>query len=367
MSDGGAGRFFVPGPTEVAPEILAAMTGPMIPHRSKAFEALYARLQVGLRELFGTAGSVIVSTSSATGMMEAAVRCAPEGAVLALVNGAFSKRFGDIAGACGRDAQILDAPFGHVVPLERVEAALAARAFSAVLVVHSETSTGAKSDIRAVTGLARRHGALCLVDSVSGVGGIPLKFDEWDLDFVLTGSQKALALPPGLAFAVASERYLRHAADNPVRGRYLDISELQEFARRNQTPATPALSLMYALDAQLERIRAEGMLARWARHAAMAAMMAEWAAGAEAGCGHLLDILAAPDCRSETVTAITLPAYLKGPELVAAVAKRGYTLGQGYGSLKDRSVRVGHMGDHTATGLAGLLAAMDAVLADLTA
>lgn len=355
-------RFFVPGPTEVRPEILTAMTGPMIPHRSAAFESLYATLQSGLREVFGTAEPVIVSTSSATGMMEAAVRCAPPGAVLALVNGAFSKRFGEIAAACGRDAQLLEVPFGQVVALDQLEAALKSRTFSTVLVVHSETSTGARSDIRAVTDLARRHGALCLVDSVSGVGGIPLKFDEWDLDFVLTGSQKALALPPGLAFAVASKRYMQHAASNPVRGRYLDIAELHAFAVKSSTPATPALSLMYALKDQLEAIRAEGMEERWARHAAMAAAVAEWVAGSQQRVGLELGILAAPDSRSETVTAVTLPAHLKGPEIVAAVARHGYTLGEGYGTLKERTVRIGHMGDHTVAGLAGLLSAIDEVL-----
>ena len=365
MSQATAGRFFVPGPTEVREKIFAATTRPMIPHRSKAFESLFATLQTGLREVFGTAGTVIVSTTSATGMMEAAVRCAPPGALLALVNGAFSTRFGVIAAACGRDTQVLEAPLGAVVPLEAVEAAFAARQFAAVLVVHSETSTGARSDVRAVTELARRHGALCLIDSVSGIGGIPLKFDEWDLDFVLTGSQKALALPPGLAFAVASERYLQHAAADPARGRYLDIVELQEFARRNQTPATPALSLMYALEVQLADILAEGMPARWARHAAMAAVLAEWVAGAEARTGHALGILAAEGCRSETVSAVTLPEYIKGPELVAAVSAKGYTLGEGYGSLRERTVRVGHMGDHTAAGLSNFLAVVDEALKEV--
>jgi aspartate aminotransferase-like enzyme len=365
MSQATAGRFFVPGPTEVREKIFAATTRPMIPHRSKAFESLFGTLQTGLREVFGTTGTVNVSTTSATGMMEAAVRCAPPGALLALVNGAFSTRFRVIAGACGRETQTLEAPLGAVVPLEEVEAALSARQFGAVLVVHSETSTGARSDVRAVTELARRHGALCLIDSVSGVGGIPLKFDEWDLDFVLTGSQKALALPPGLAFAVASERYLQHAAANPARGRYLDIVELQEFARRNQTPATPALSLMYALEVQLADILADGMPARWARHAAMAAVLTRWVAGAEARTGHGLGILAAEGCRSETVSAVTLPDSITGPDLVAAVATKGYTLGEGYGSLRDRTVRVGHMGDHTPAGLSNFLAVVDEALKDV--
>ena len=365
MNGDAAERFFVPGPTEVRPEIFQAMMGPMIAHRGKAFESLFGVLQVGLREVFGTTHPVLVSTSSATGMMEAAVRCAPAGAVLALVNGAFSSRFADIAGACGRETQVLEVPLGAVVALADIENALVARSFAAVLVVHSETSTGARSDVRAVTELARRHGALCLVDSVSGVGGIPLKFDEWDLDFVLTGSQKAMALPPGLAFAVASERYLHHAAANPARGRYFDIPELLDFARRNQTPSTPALSLLYALNAQLKAIHAEGMPARWARHASMAATTTDWIGGASARTGLALGILAADQCRSETVTAITLPPNLRGPDLVAAVMVKGYTIGAGYGSLNARTVRIGHMGDHTESGLRGCLAAVEASLRDL--
>ncbi len=356
------GRFFVPGPTEVRPEILQAMTRPMIAHRGKLFERFYAGLQEGLRELFCTHRTVIISTSSATGMMEAAVRCAPPGAILALVNGAFSRRFADISVACGRETTMLEVPFGAVVPLPMIETALNLRAYAAVLVVHSETSTGTRSDVRAVTHLAHRHGALCLVDSVSGVGGMPLRFDEWNLDFVLTGSQKALALPPGLAFAVASDGYLAQAASNPARGRYLDIAELQSFALRNSTPATPALSLMYALEAQLIAIRLDGMEARWARHAEMGERVACWVAGSRERTGHPLGILAAEGHRCETVTAVTLPEYLHGTDVVAAVAELGYTLGEGYGALKQTTFRIGHMGDHTLETLNGLLESIDRAL-----
>lgn len=364
MSSHDTGRFFVPGPTEVRAEILQAMTGAMMPHRSKAFETLYATLQEGLREVFVTSRTVLISSSSATGMMEGAVRCAPEGPILALVNGAFSKRFGDIAAACGREAVLLEAPAGSTVPLDQVDAALAGRRFAAVLVVHSETSTGARSDIRGVTALARRHGALALVDSVSGVGGIPLAFDDWDLDFVLTGSQKALALPPGLAFAVASDRYLQHAKSNPARGRYFDIAELQSFAERNQTPATPAISLLYALAAQLQAIHAEGISARWARHAEMASITWQWAESAEARLGLAVGILAEAGARCETVSAITLPAHLNAPDLVQAVAARGYILGEGYGPLKQRTFRIGHMGDHTPDGVRKLLTVIDQTIAE---
>jgi len=357
------GTFFLPGPTEVRPEILAAMTRPMIPHRGADFERLFARLQDGMRSVFKTTRPVLVSSSSATGLMEAAVRCAPPGAVLSLVNGAFSERFANIARACGRDTEVLEVPLGAVPPLDDVAARLRARRFVAVTVVHSETSTGALTDVRALTTLAREHGALCLVDSVTGVGGTPLHFDQWELDFVLTGSQKALALPPGLALGVASEAYMKTAREAPGRGLYFDLVEFESFALRNQTPNTPALPLLYALDAQLERVAQETIEGRWARHAAMAARTHEWAAEREDT--HGIGVLARPGTRSHTVTAITLPDGVSGGQVVRAAAARGFTVGGGYGALRERTFRIGHMGDHTLGTLERCLAVCDAALGEL--
>src|ERR687893_1483204 len=248
------GTFFLPGPTEVRPEVLAAMTRPMIGHRGAVFEELFSRIQSGLRHVFRTKRPVYVSTSSATGLMEASVRCAPPGAILSLVNGAFSERYARIAQACLRETDVLDVPLGQTFRLGEVEARLAEKRYAAVTVVHSETSTGVLTDVRAVSDLAHRYGAMCLVDSVTGVAGVPLEFDGWGMDFVLTGSQKALALPPGLAFAAASAEYVEQAKGVPDRGAYFDVVEFEKFAAKHQTPNTPALPLLYALDAQLESI-----------------------------------------------------------------------------------------------------------------
>ncbi|MEP6834006.1 MAG: aminotransferase class V-fold PLP-dependent enzyme, partial [Gemmatimonas sp.] len=222
------------------------MTQPMLPHRGAAFESLYASLQEGFQPIFRTKRPVYVSSSSATGLMEAAVRCAPPGPILALVNGAFSERFAAITAACGRDVQVVRCPWGAVVSLDEVEAALKSRHFAAVTVVHSETSTGALTELEALAKVVHAHDALLLVDSVTGIAGAPVETDAWDLDFVLTGSQKALALPPGLAFGVASERYIKTAAQSASRGLYFDLVEFEEFTHKNQTPSTPAISLMYA-------------------------------------------------------------------------------------------------------------------------
>ncbi len=357
------GTFFLPGPTEVRADVLQSMTQPMIAHRGAAFESLFSELQTGLRELFRTTRPVYVSSSSATGLMEGAIRNAPPGPILSLVNGAFAERFADIARSCDREVRVLRVTDGDIVSVAAVAQALAERWYAAVTVVHSETSTGALSDIAAVARAAHAHGAMILVDSVTGVGGAPVLTDAWDLDFIFTGSQKALALPPGLAFAVASERYLLQADSLSNRGRYFDVVEFEKAARKHQTPNTPAVSLLYATQVQLRAMLAEGIDARWARHEAMRVATERWAMERTAE-GLLTGIAAAPGVRSPTVTALQLPARLRDSDVVPALARRGFTIGTGYGALVGSTVRVGHMGDHTVRGLAQCLDALTDTLKD---
>ncbi|MFI5256396.1 MAG: pyridoxal-phosphate-dependent aminotransferase family protein [Gemmatimonadales bacterium] len=351
------GTFFFPGPTEVRPAVLAAMTQPMIPHRGAAFETMFGRLQSALGSIFGTARPVYVSSSSATGLMEAAIRCAPEGRVLSVVNGAFSARFAAIARACGRDTDLVEVPWGDTVELGQLEERLRMHRYAALTIVHSETSTGALTDVRAATGLARSQGTVCLVDSVTGIGGAELKFDEWDLDFALTGSQKALALPPGLAFAAASEAYISGARATAGRGLYFDLVEFEAYAAKRQTPNTPALPLLYAADVQLAAIVSEGMSARWHRHAAMASRTHAWVDDLAAQHGGAMRVLARAGHRSPTVTSVTLPPTLTSATVLRAVSERGFTIGSGYGKNRETSFRIGHMGDHTLEGLERCLVA----------
>lgn len=364
MSD--FGTFFLPGPTEVRREILAAMLAPMLPHRGAAFEAMYESLQNGLKPIFRTTRPVYVSSSSATGLMEAAIRCAPPGLILALVNGAFSERFAAITAACARNVQILSCAWGEVTSLDVIEAALKSRHFVAVTVVHSETSTGALTDLLPLATLVHQYDALLIVDSVTGIGGAPVETDQWNLDFVLTGSQKALALPPGLAFGVASERFVKTMSQSSSRGLYFDLVEFEQFAHKNQTPGTPAISLMYAANAQCQAIAKEGIERRWARHVAMAEHMHSWVMEARQQTGLALDVLAPLESRSPTVTAVTLPAAVSGEDVARAVGERGFVIGSGYGKLKKSTFRVGHMGDHTIDGLAHCLDAVADALAQLS-
>ena len=353
------GTFFFPGPTEVRPVVLEAMQRPMIPHRGAAFEDMFGRLEDASRHIFGTTRPVYISSSSATGLMEAGVRCAPAGRVLSIVNGAFSARFAAIAKACARDTDIIDVVWGETIDFDVLAERLRAQKYAVVTVVHSETSTGALTDVRRVTHMAREHGAVCLVDSVTGVGGAELRFDEWELDYALTGSQKALALPPGLAFSVASEAFITAAKSASGRGLYFDLVEFDAYAVKNQTPNTPAIPLFFAADVQLPAIAAETMPARWARHTAMATRTYAWVDALSARHGDALHVLAAEGKRSPSVTSITLPGSLTSSALLRAVKERGFVIGSGYGRNKETSIRVGHMGDHTQEGLERCLAACD--------
>jgi len=365
MSDAPFGTFFIPGPTEVRPDLLSQMTRPVIGHRGKAFEGMFARIEAGLRDVFLTARPVYIGATSATGFMEMAIRNAPEGAILALVNGGFSERFAKVAEACERRVERVVVPWGETFDLNVVESALAAQRFVAVTVAHSETSTGVLTDVRAVAELAHKHGAIALVDSVSGAGGAELTVDAWSLDFVFTASQKALALPAGLAFAVASADYVERAKGVKDRGFYFDVVQYEAFAAKNQTPSTPATSLLYALEAQMGDIGREGIERRWERHAAMRDATVEWVSAVAERRGIDLGVIAAEGARSPTVTAVRLPSGMSAKDVRDAVNRLGFTVGGGYGQLSETTFRVGHMGDHSLDGLRRCLHACENAIAEL--
>jgi aspartate aminotransferase-like enzyme len=355
----GFGSFFLPGPTEIRPEVLAAMDRPVIGHRGSEISSLLAAADPGLRLVFGTERPVYVSTSSATGLMEGAVRNGVRRRALSLVNGAFSGRFRDLVRDCGREPESYEVEWGEAHDPAQVERRLRAGDHDAVTVVHSETSTGVLNPLPEIAEAVRRverdtgREILVLADGVTSIGGMVVDADGWGIDLFLTGSQKALALPPGLAFAVASERMLERAATLPGRGQYFDLLEFDRYWKKHQTPTTPAVNLIYALVEQLRHIEREGMEARGERHRRMAERCAAWVAepGRPAG----LSVLAPEGRRSPTVTAIRLPAGLTGPDVASRMKQRGYVIGAGYGKLREPTIRIGHMGDHTLEELERLL------------
>jgi predicted phosphoserine aminotransferase len=360
------GRFFLPGPTEVRREVLEAMLGPMMGHRTAEMEALMERIQPGLQHAFRTTRPVYVAPSSGTGMMEMAVRSVGQRRALCLVNGAFSERFARIAELSDLEVERIDVGWGDYHAPDRVEEALAGGDFDTVTVCHSETSTGVLNPIRELAEVAHRHGAMICVDTVSSLAGAQVETDGWGLDFVATGSQKSFALPPGLAFGVAQPPVLERAAANPARGLYFDIVEYERNLEKSQTPNTPAVSLMYAAAVQMNAILEEGIENRWERHRLMAERTYAWVRQMQDD-GIALGILAPEGFRSPTVTCITTPAAVLATDICGALRAHGFVIAPGYGKMKDDMIRIGHMGDHTVAELDELLDVLTDVLGEVMA
>ncbi|MFQ5703805.1 MAG: pyridoxal-phosphate-dependent aminotransferase family protein [Gemmatimonadales bacterium] len=356
------GRFFLPGPTEVHPDVLEAMARPMIPHRGPSMVKLLEVADRPLRKLFRTERQVLVGTCAATGFMEMAVRSGVRHRALSLVGGAFGERFAGIVAATGREVVRLNVPLGRTFEPDMLEDALQRSDVDAVTLVHSETSTGALAPLEKLAAVVRGfEDVLLLVDAVTSMAGSPVETDKWSLDFVLTGAQKALALPPGLAFGVASEKMVERAETLPDRGAYLDLVAYVEAAKKFQPTNTPAISLLYALSRQLERIDEEGGVeARWSRHDAMRAAVESWidGRGGELGFSYL------PECgrRSWTVSCLRVPDGLSGRTLAKTLAAEGWVIGSGYGELKERTIRIGHMGDHSVEKVNELLSVIERVV-----
>lgn len=367
-------RLWIPGPTEVRPAILAEMARPMIGHRAPEMGELIERLDPHLEHAFGldadSGATLGVHTASASGLMEAALRgVGPR--VLCLVSGAFGKRWFKIAQALGKGVHSLEVPMGEAVSPEDLASALGnAPHFDAVTLISNETSTGVRTPLAGIAEVLRQHPETqLLVDLVSYIAGGPVDFDRHGIDFGLAGVQKAFALPPGVSVMCASERYLAGARELNRGSMYLDPVAILDGHTARKTPSTPAISLYYALAQQLEDISGGVTLparqrelrgraawtARFDKHERMRLRTEAWAAT------HGLELLPAPELRSPTVSCIKsgeldVPAFLEGLEA------RGQKVSNGYGDLKHKTLRIGHMGDHTEDDLEQLLEDADAVL-----
>jgi predicted phosphoserine aminotransferase len=294
--------------------------------------------------------------------MEAAVRNAvrDEGAILHCVNGAFSTRWAEISRANGKQVDALEVAWGEAIKPEMVADALRDKQYDAVAITYNETSTGVLGPLPDIAAAVREASeeTLVLVDAVSAYMGAPIDFDGWGLDVCLTSSQKALALPPGIAVAAVSDRTLERAESIPHRGYYFDFLTLEKYLVRDQTPATPAISLMYALERQLADILdGEGLEARFARHAEMAAMTREWAAARGFG------MFPEAGYESPTVSALKKEPSFDIGALNTYLRERGMVVSAGYGKqLRDTTWRVAHMGDLTRADMEQLFDAIDSYL-----
>lgn len=353
-----SGRYFNPGPVEVDSEVAQVMLRPMIGHRGPEARALVGRLQPGLRALFGTERPVMLATGSATAMMEAAIRSGVRDHVLCIVSGTFGERFADVAERCDKQVIRLHVARGAVLEPDLLDKMLDGPLIDAVTMVHSETSTGALAPVeQLITRLRRLDDVVTIVDAVSSVGGMAIETDRWGADFLFTGSQKAIGLPPGLAFAVASDRFIERAQTIDDRGFYLDVVDLHRAAEESRFPQTPALPVVYALETQLGRIAHEGLAARFTRHRTMRERVETWVTR-HGRCG----IMAPAGRRSDTVTALTLRPDLSATAVARTLAANGWQIAVGIDADEDRLIRIGHMGDLHPDQLDRLLAAIEPLL-----
>lgn len=350
--------LFIPGPVDVDPEVLGAQTQAMLPHRSAEFEEIFHRTEHKARQVFDTQNRVFITASSGTGLQESAVRNFANARVLNCVNGAFGNRWHDVARSNGKQADKLEVPWQEPVTPELVAEALKDKHYEILTVVHNETSTGLQNPVNEIAEAVRALSpeTLICVDAVSSLSGTKIETDAWGLDFVLTSSQKALAIPPGLGLAATSDRALARAQNVENRGWYFDLVRMEKHRTTNSTPATPATSLINALDFQLDRILEEGLETRFGRHAAMAARVQDWAL--ERGFG----LFAPQGYRSKTVTAVVNTREINIADLNAFLMARDMRLSNGYGALKNKTFRIAHMGELTLTDIEILLEAIDAFI-----
>ena len=351
-------RMFVPGPVDVDDEVLQAQAQPMIPHRSKEFEVIFRRASEKAQQLFFTQYRVFLTASSGTGLQEAAVRNFVDRTMLSCVNGAFADRWYEVAISNGKDAEKLAFEWDQPIAPERVAAAVKTGGFEALTIVHNETSTGMQNPVKEVAEAvhAVSPDMLILVDAVSSLGGAKIEMDTWSLDMVLTSSQKAIALPPGLGLGAVSDRAMKKAEKVENRGWYFDLVRMEKHRLKDSSPATPAMSLIFALDLQLDRILAEGLENRFARHSAMAKRVQEWAEA------HDLSMYAPEGYRSQTVTTLKNERGIDISDLNSFLKARGMRIANGYGPLKNITFRIAHMGEIHMGDVDSLLEAMEEYL-----
>jgi len=355
--------LFIPGPVTVSENVLAAMSKPLIDHRGPAFAALAERIDRGLRAIFGTRDAdILLLGSSGTGGLEAAIACAfsPGDAVLAAPVGVFGRRLIAIAQTYGIAVDVVETQPGHALDPATLAERLHAdgkRKYKGILLTHNETSTGVQNDMARIAPIVREHGALTIVDSVSGMGASEFLMDEWGYDVVVSASQKVLAAPPGAAMVAVSRRAWSAIESSKTPRFYFDLLKAREFARQGQTPWTPPVSVLFALDAALQQYHAEGAAHVWQRHEMYAQAIRAAFSALD------LPVFSQPDAHSVTVVAASVPTGVDAAALLRKLREeRGVSLSGGQLELKGKIVRMGTMGDVSQTDVLGALGALEMAL-----
>ncbi len=358
-------KLHIPGPVEVSEKTFRALCSPMIGHRGQGFKDLVAKIQPQLQTLLSTKQLVYLSTSSAWGVMEGAVRNLVARKVLNCMCGAFSDKWIEVSKRCGKEAEALQVEWGSPIRAEAIDQKLATGQFDALTLIHNETSTGTMSPLTEIAALKKKYpDVMFIVDAVSSMTAVPMKFDELGIDVLLAGTQKAFALPPGLSVFTCSPAALAKAATAKDRGYYFDFVEFQKNAEQSMTPSTPSIPHVFALASKLEDFFAEGLEARYARHRLTNQMTRDWAAR------HGFNLFPEPGFESLTLCCISNGARPGGrvvdmAKLQKLVKDQGFLIDGGYGKIKGTTFRISNMGDETPASMNQLFTALDQAMKQL--
>jgi aspartate aminotransferase-like enzyme len=350
-------KLFIPGPTHVREEILQAQAVPMIGHRAKEYSDLQAEVTPKLQKMLYTQQRVYLFAASSTGVMEGAIRQASLKRMLVTVCGAFSKRWYEIVQDNGVPCDKLEVAPGQATTVELVDQALAKGDYDAITLTMNETATGIMNPVEEIAAMihAKYPEILILVDAVSCMAGVKIEFDAWGLDVCFAGTQKCFALPPGLTVCAVSDRARQRALQVPNAGHYFAYRMMDKHYEKWQTPATPAISLIQALNVQMDSILAEGLEERWARHAQMAEFVQDWAR-------KHFRLYGDERFLSRTVTNVENTRNIVVGDLNKELGKRGAMISNGYGDLKDKCFRIAHMGDLYMEDMRWLIAQLNEIL-----
>lgn len=336
-------KLFIPGPVAISEKTWEAFRKPMVGHRSKAFQELYARVQPGLQKLFFTCQPVYVATGSAWLVMESALRNLTRKKVLCCMSGAFSDKWLSVAEKCQKDCEAYQVEWGQPILAEEIDKRLASGEFDALTLIHNETSTGTMNPLEEIAEVMRKYPDVAfIVDTVSSFTVKPIPFDELGLDVMLAGTQKALALPPGAAVFAVSEKALARCQELTDRGYYVDFAEFKKNHDKNMTPTTPSISHYYALESKIEDILDEGLERRYQRHENNARLTREWVQ-AEG-----FETFPSPGYESLSLTCVANTREVDIPKLNSWLEENhGCIIDGGYGKIKGTTFRISHMGDET--------------------
>jgi aspartate aminotransferase-like enzyme len=351
-------KLFIPGPTEVAPEVLQKMATPMIGHRTKDASKLQREISEKMRKVMFTENPILLSTSSGSGLMEGSIRSLTAKRAIVFTVGAFGNRWYKMAEANGVPADKWEAEWGKPVTPEIVEKYLSTGKYDVMTVTHNETSTGVMNPVEEIAEVRRKYpDVLWLLDAVSSLAGAKIEVDKLGVDVCIASMQKALALPPGLAVCSASERALEHGKQVKQRGWYLDLLEIYKYvqSKDHQYSATPSLSHMFALNFQLDRILEGGLENRFARHREMAEYTRNWAKKHFA-------LFPEERYASLTLTTVTNTRNISVKDLNGELGKMGMQISNGYGDLKEKTFRIAHMGELTMADIKEVTGAIEKIL-----